>query len=327
MPRFLIQRFFFDPDTGGGGGGMGGDDVSSAAAAMAGGPPAGADRVGAGGDGTAAGATPATTAPARPDFLIEGFNTPEEQARAYHQMAQRYGGHGNVQQYLGSYQQILQKAQHDPSFLQDLQALVERQQQPQGPQTPEEIAFLDYDDDTLYAFRELFENKLTREDPRYAQVSPKYDQHGKFMTNFWLQPHEGLAKLFQHPVVQQAMLNIVNPQLQQQVQPIQQTIEQQQRQAFFEKHQADLDNMLPEVAEDLEAGVWGRGPKAILAAIGVSNKIRAKYNIGGGQPPAAPQQTQQRQQTNGRPAAPQTPRQEDVEGDVRSWGRRMAGVG
>jgi hypothetical protein len=244
--------------------------------------------------GSPAGGQPPAT---RPDYLLEGYNSAEDQARAFHQQ------HGSIQEM----QQLAQWYQENYNDLQQWHQSRQQGQQ-QQPQGPKSLGWLEQSKDPqfLAAFQmaqmnggQLPENYQNRE-----QAMQQLSQVQQFWDNAYTNPEQMMLDLLQLPGVQQVIQQMSG----QVVQPVQQQVHQQHVQTLLQTYGPQLQKMDPMVQELFNAGRFGTGEQAAKDALAYNQKLMGRLTP---QQPAQPQQAKPAQPsnapTNGKPTngAPQ----------------------
>lgn len=235
-------------------------------------------------------------AAARPDYLLEGYNSAEEQARAFHQQ------HGSIQEM----QQLQEWYNQNYDDLQQwYQSRQQQQQQQQQPQLPKNLGFLQHASDPNYlgAYQltlanngQLPENYQNRE-----QMMQRLGEAQQFWDQMYINPKQGMLDLFQLPEIQQAIQQMVGPA----VQPIQQQVHQQHVNNLLQTYGPQLKAMHPMAQKLFNSGRFGGGEQAARDALEFNKELMASL----GQQPNAQQQSapptkepSKPAQTNGAPS-------------------------
>lgn len=248
----------------------------------------------------------ATGAPAadRPDFLLEGYNSAEEQARAYHQQ------HSSIKEM----QQIADWYQQNYDDLQKWHQSRQQPQQPQQPQMPKSLGWLEQSKDPQFmaAFQvaQMHGGQLPEGYQNREQVMQQMAQVQQFWDNAYANPEQMMLDLFQLPQIQQAIQQMAGKT----VQPIQQQVQEQHVNNLLQTYGPHLQKMHPMAQELFNEGRWGGGEAAAKAALAYNQKLVAELNKGkqppptNGQPPAnepgkasQPQASNANHVTNGKP--------------------------
>lgn len=243
-----------------------------------------------------AGGAPTGAAPSRPDFLLEGYNSAEEQARALHQFHQQHGSLQEMQQLREWY------AQNYDDLSQWYQQRQQPQQQPQ-PQLPKSLAWLEQSKDPqfLAAFQmaQMNGGQLPDGYQNRDQVMQQLATVQQFWDNAYANPEQMILDLFQLPSVQQAIQQMSGKA----IQPIQQQVHHQHVSNLVQTYGPQLQKMHPLAQELFNAAHFGTGEEAAKKALAYNQKLMAALNNGQQQPkPPAKEEAKNDSPTNGKPA-------------------------
>jgi hypothetical protein len=274
------------------------------------------DPGGGGGAGIQAGAPAA----ARPDYLLEGYNSAEEQARAFHQQ------HGSIQEM----QALSEWYQQNYDDLQQwYQQRGMQQQQPQQPQLPKNLAWMEHAKNPQIAAAYQAAMASGGQLPENWQGRDEAMQRLQEVQQFWdqayLNPEQMMLDLFQLPGVKQAIQQMSG----QVVQPIQQQVHQQHVNNLLQTYGPQLQKMHPATQEIFMEGGFGTGEAAAKKALAYNAK-----HFGGQQQQQQPTQTPPTKEpekngahANGKPAASngqQRSKREQTEAESREYARTAA---
>lgn len=242
-------------------------------------------------DGIDTGADGTQAAPQRADYLLDGYNDAEAQARAF---KDNYAWALEVEQ----------RYQNDPQFREwyDRGHQPQQQQQQQQQAQPNDaFAFLEAAKDPAVAaaYQMALANggQLPENYPNSQAMMQKFQGHQAFWDKMYLSPDQGFGQLLDHPAIQQKILQISG----QAVQPIQQQFQQQQHQQLVQNYGPKLSQMHPTIQQQFKQGRFGTGEEAAKAALEIDALIKA-----GGQAPQGGQSNNNKQQAGG----PQPPKQQ-----------------
>lgn len=235
----------------------------------------------------------------RAEWLLDGYNDAESQAKAFHgqygwarEFEQRYHSDPAFRQWYDGYGQQQQQAQAQQP---------QQQAQAQQQQENQQLAFLKHAEDpaTIAAYQVALQNngQLPANYPNREAMMQKLAQHTGFWDNMYFNPAKGFESLLDHPAIQQKIAQLAG----RQVQPIQQQFQQQQHQQLIEAYGPKIAAMNPQVQQMFSEGVFGGGKEGAEKALRVDALLKA------GQPQAAAAAAQGGQgKPQGQPKTPNT---------------------
>lgn len=232
-------------------------------------------------------------------YYFGDFQDDTSQAKGYHEFVNKYGGHDNVNKIQEWYAELARKYDSDPVYRQhfdDIQSGKYPQQQappqqpPQPPPQPQEdkFGFTKYSKDPMFLAAQQAALMNGGVLPEQYQGRDQYQKQLMEVQSFhdrnWANPVEGTKEILQHPEIIEMIQKIAGKV----VEPVQGQIKQQNDQALIAKYTPHIEALHPEVKQMFIAGEFGKGERAAIAAIKMSQMIKQNGQPvqpkGGGKP-------------------------------------------